>query len=118
MNLLIATHNQKKQAEMQRILSPLGFDVLTAEQAGAEVAIIETMSDLYEVMWNLNPLKAKDAKENPDGDYMASWTSDATWTIVTVPVQISINGTTEAGAVGEYMVYVNISEDTGEEEET
>lgn len=34
--------------------------------------------------------------------------------IVAVPVQISINGTTEAGAVGEYRVYVNIAEDDGE----
>ncbi|MBQ7143656.1 MAG: hypothetical protein IJR65_00695 [Oscillospiraceae bacterium] len=30
--------------------------------------------------------------------------------IVSVPVKISINGTTEAGAVGEYSVYVNIVE--------
>lgn len=41
MNLLIATHNQKKQAEMQRILSPLGFDVLTAEQAGVTLTDVE-----------------------------------------------------------------------------
>ncbi len=43
------------------------------------------MSDLYEVMWGLNPLKNENADRNPDGDYMASWTSDATWAIVTVP---------------------------------
>ena len=37
--------------------------------------------------------------------------------IVTVPVQIVISGTTEAGAVGEYMVYINISEAPEEPEE-
>ena len=45
------------------------------------------MSDLYEVIWGLNPLKDFDlAKEdkNPDGDCMASWTSDETWAVVTV----------------------------------
>ena len=41
MKLLIATHNMKKQAEMQRILSPLGFDVLTAEMAGVRLTDVE-----------------------------------------------------------------------------
>ncbi|MBQ5969602.1 MAG: RdgB/HAM1 family non-canonical purine NTP pyrophosphatase [Clostridia bacterium] len=41
MKLLIATHNLKKQAEMQRILSPLGFDVLTAEMAGVTLTDVE-----------------------------------------------------------------------------
>ena len=34
--------------------------------------------------------------------------------IVSVPVSISINGTTEAGAVGEYRVYINIAEEQEE----
>ena len=37
--------------------------------------------------------------------------------IVSVPVKISINGTTEAGAVGEYSVYVNIVEQDEEPNE-
>ena len=31
MKLLIATHNNKKKIELQRILSPLGIEVVTAE---------------------------------------------------------------------------------------
>ncbi len=45
------------------------------------------MSDLYEVMWGLNPLKTlaeQESDKNPDGDFMASWTSDETWAVVTV----------------------------------
>ena len=41
MKCIIATHNRKKQSEMQRILSPLGFDVLTAEQAGVTLTDVE-----------------------------------------------------------------------------
>ena len=46
------------------------------------------MSDLYEVMWNLNPLKTlveQSSDKNPDGDFMASWTSDETWAVITLP---------------------------------
>ena len=46
------------------------------------------MSDLYEVMWNLQPLKTfveEPSQRNPDGDFMASWTSGKTWAIITVP---------------------------------
>ncbi|MBQ6247943.1 MAG: S8 family serine peptidase, partial [Kiritimatiellae bacterium] len=31
----------------------------------------DTMNDGWEVMWGLNPFSAKDAEDNPDGDYMA-----------------------------------------------
>ena len=41
MRFIIATHNQKKLAEMQRILSPLGIDVLTAEMAGCTLSDVE-----------------------------------------------------------------------------
>ena len=41
MRFIIATHNQKKLAEMQRILSPLGVDVLTAEMAGFTLTDVE-----------------------------------------------------------------------------
>ena len=41
MKFIIATHNMKKQAEMQRILSPLGVEVLTAEMAGVTLTDVE-----------------------------------------------------------------------------
>ncbi len=41
MQFIIATHNLKKLAEMQRILSPLGIDVLTAEMAGCTLTDVE-----------------------------------------------------------------------------
>ncbi len=41
MKFIIATHNQKKLAEMQRILSPLGVDVLTADMAGFTLTDVE-----------------------------------------------------------------------------
>ena len=37
MKLLIATHNNKKKTELQRILSPLGIEVVTAEDIGCEL---------------------------------------------------------------------------------
>ena len=41
MKFIIATHNMKKQAEMQRILAPLGIEVLTAEMAEIELTDVE-----------------------------------------------------------------------------
>ncbi|MBQ7597332.1 MAG: XTP/dITP diphosphatase [Clostridia bacterium] len=41
MDFIIATHNQKKLAEMQRILSPLGVHVLTAEMAGRTLTDVD-----------------------------------------------------------------------------
>lgn len=41
MKFIIATHNRKKLAEMQRILAPLGVEVLTAEEAGKELTDVE-----------------------------------------------------------------------------
>lgn len=41
MKFIIATHNMKKQGEMQRILSPLGIEVLTAEMAGLTLSDVE-----------------------------------------------------------------------------
>lgn len=46
---LIATHNMKKRDELYRILSPLGIDVKTAEQAGVEITDVdETGETFYE----------------------------------------------------------------------
>lgn len=41
MDFLIATHNKKKQAEMQRVLAPLGINVRTAKELGIELTEVE-----------------------------------------------------------------------------
>lgn len=41
MDFLIATHNLKKRDELQRILSPLGLRVLTADEAGVDLTDVE-----------------------------------------------------------------------------
>ncbi len=41
MDFLIATHNRKKQAEMQRVLSPLGISVKTADDIGITLTEVE-----------------------------------------------------------------------------
>lgn len=41
MKYLLATHNKKKCAEMQRILSPLGIEVYTSEMLGIEISDAE-----------------------------------------------------------------------------
>ncbi len=41
MDFLIATHNLKKRDELQRILSPLGVHVLTADEAGVDLSDVD-----------------------------------------------------------------------------
>lgn len=48
MKLLIATHNNKKKAELQRILSPLGIDVVTAENIGCTLREVEETGTTFE----------------------------------------------------------------------
>ena len=48
MDFLIATHNMKKQAELQRILAPLGINVKTAEQAGISLTDVEETGETFE----------------------------------------------------------------------
>lgn len=48
MKFIIATHNMKKQAEMQRILSPLGIEVVTAEMVGKELTDVEETGTTFE----------------------------------------------------------------------
>ncbi len=48
MKFIIATHNMKKQAEMQRILSPLGIEVVTAEMVGKELTDVEETGKTFE----------------------------------------------------------------------
>ena len=47
MRFLLATHNLKKQAEMQRILSPLGIEVLTSEMAGITLTDVEETGETF-----------------------------------------------------------------------
>lgn len=44
---LVATHNMKKRDELCRILSPLGIDVKTAEQAGVEISDVEETGETF-----------------------------------------------------------------------
>ena len=47
MRFLLATHNRKKQAEMQRILSPLGIEVLTADMAGIDLTDVDETGETF-----------------------------------------------------------------------
>ena len=48
MKLLIATHNNKKKIELQRILSPLGIEVVTAEDIGCKLRDVEETGTTFE----------------------------------------------------------------------
>ena len=48
MDFLIATHNMKKRDELQRILSPLGVHVLTADEAGVVLTDVEETGTTFE----------------------------------------------------------------------
>ena len=47
MDFLIATHNRKKQAEMQRVLSPLGISVKTADELGIYLTEVEENGETF-----------------------------------------------------------------------
>ena len=47
MRCLLATHSLKKQAEMQRILSPLGIEVLTADMAGVALTDVDETGETF-----------------------------------------------------------------------
>lgn len=48
MKFLIATHNKKKLAEIERILAPLGVSAFTAEQLGFEITDAEETGETFE----------------------------------------------------------------------
>lgn len=48
MELIVATHNKGKLAEFQRILAPLGIQVLSQSQAGADIEVEETGATFLE----------------------------------------------------------------------
>lgn len=47
MDFLIATHNLKKQKELQRVLAPLGVRVLTARDAGLTLPDVEETGETF-----------------------------------------------------------------------
>lgn len=48
MDFILATNNMKKLAEMQRILSPLGINVVTAKMLGIELPEVEEDGETFE----------------------------------------------------------------------
>ena len=48
MDFILATNNMKKLAEMQRILSPLGINVVTAKMLGKEIPDVEENGTTFE----------------------------------------------------------------------
>lgn len=48
MTFLLATHNMKKRAELERILAPLGISVQTAEEAGVTLTDVEETGETFE----------------------------------------------------------------------
>lgn len=48
MNFVLATNNMKKLAEMQRILSPLGINVVTAKMLGITLEDVEEDGETFE----------------------------------------------------------------------
>lgn len=48
MKILIATHNKKKRDELQRILSPLGIDVVIADEIDCELRDVEETGSTFE----------------------------------------------------------------------
>ena len=47
MKIIIATHNPGKRAELQRILAPLGVDVLLPSEAGIELTDVEETGSTF-----------------------------------------------------------------------
>lgn len=48
MDFILATNNMKKLAEMQRILSPLGINVVTAKMLGTTLEEVEEDGKTFE----------------------------------------------------------------------
>ena len=48
MKILIATHNKKKMIELERILSPLGIEIVTADDIGCELREVEETGSTFE----------------------------------------------------------------------
>lgn len=48
MIFLIATHNQKKKKELERILKPLGIEIQTADEAGVNLSDVDETGTTFE----------------------------------------------------------------------
>lgn len=58
MDFILATNNMKKLAEMQRILSPLGINVVTAKMLGITLEDVEEDGDTFEANAKIKALAA------------------------------------------------------------
>lgn len=58
MDFILATNNMKKLAEMQRILSPLGINVVTAKMLGKEIPEVEENGKTFEENARIKALSA------------------------------------------------------------
>lgn len=58
MDFIIATHNKKKQAELQRVLGPLNINVLTADDIGKKLVEAEENGKTFEENARIKALSA------------------------------------------------------------
>lgn len=65
MDFILATNNMKKLAEMQRILSPLGINVVTAKMLGITLEDVEEDGDTFEANARIKALAACKATNMP-----------------------------------------------------
>jgi XTP/dITP diphosphohydrolase len=65
MDFILATNNMKKLAEMQRILSPLGINVVTAKMLGITLEDVEEDGDTFEANAKIKALAACKATNMP-----------------------------------------------------
>lgn len=65
MDFILATNNMKKLAEMQRILSPLGINVVTAKMLGTTLEEVEEDGDTFEANAKIKALAACQALNMP-----------------------------------------------------
>lgn len=65
MDFILATNNMKKLAEMQRILSPLGINVVTAKMLGITLEEVEEDGDTFEANAKIKALNACRATNMP-----------------------------------------------------
>lgn len=65
MDFILATNNMKKLAEMQRILSPLGINVVTAKMLGITLEEVEEDGDTFEANAKIKALAACKATNMP-----------------------------------------------------
>ena len=65
MDFILSTNNMKKLAEMQRILSPLGINVVTAKMLGITLEEVEEDGDTFEANARIKALAACKATNMP-----------------------------------------------------